>query len=179
MAEKKNPVHQLNKGWTVGKRLLQHERSGIQALAQAATGRDARAATGTPIAQTAKQYVGTDEMGRIADPALRSEITAHLMNTKALSLTQTRSVEESEGGTPGFTTSVFKLRGADFRKEQLELQLKARGTQALGWEGDLFTAEERELTRSWLGSKAGSIAGGSNEVQMNIISKRVLGLPDA
>ena len=178
VAEKKNLVHQLNKGWTVGKRLLQHERSGIQALALAATGQDARASTGTPIAAAAKAYVGTDENGHIADPALRSEITAYMMNTRALSLTQTRSVEESEGGTPGFTTSVFKLRGADYRKEQLELQLKARGTQALGWAGESFSEEERDLTRTWLGSKAGSIAGGSNEVQMNIIAKRVLGLPD-
>ena len=179
IAEKKNLVHQLNKGWTVGKRLLQHERSGIQALAQAAAGRDSRGDTGTPITEAAKAYVGTDQAGRIADGALRSEICAHLMNTRALSLTQSRSVEESEGGTPGFTTSVFKLRGADLRKEQLELQLKTRGTQALGWEGDLFSDEERELTRNWLGSKAGSIAGGSNEVQLNIIAKRVLGLPDA
>lgn len=178
IADRKNLVHQLNRGWTVGKRLLQHERSGIQALAQAATGRDSRGSTGTPIEEAAKAYVGTDESGRIADDVLRSEICTHLMNTRALSLTQSRSVEESEGGTPGFTTSVFKLRGADLRKEQLELQLKARGTQALGWEGELFSEEERELTRNWLGSKAGSIAGGSNEVQLNIIAKRVLGLPD-
>ena len=178
VTEKKNLVHQLNRGWTVGKRLLQHERSGIQALAQAASGRDARATTGIPITEAAKAYIGTDDAGRIDDPSLRAEITALMMNTRALALTQSRSVEESEGGTPGFTTSVFKLRGADLRKEQLELQLKARGTQALGWQGDTFTAEERDVTRNWLGSKAGSIAGGYNEVQLNIISKRVLGLPD-
>ncbi len=178
LAEKKNLVDRLNKGWTVGKRLLQHERSGIQALAQAAAGRDARATAGMPIEESAKAYVGSDTTGKIADPALRGEITAHLMNTRALSLTQARSLEESQGGTPGFTTSVFKLCGAELRKEQLELQLKARGTQALGWAGESFSDEERDVTRNWLGSKAGSIAGGSNEVQMNIIAKRVLGLPD-
>jgi len=178
LAEKKNLIDRLNKGWTVGKRLLQHERSGIQALAQAAAGRDARATAGMPIEESAKAYVGSGPTGKIADPALRGEITAHLMNTHALSLTQARSLEESQGGTPGFTTSVFKLRGAELRKEQLELQLKARGTQALGWAGESFSDEERDVTRNWLGSKAGSIAGGSNEVQMNIIAKRVLGLPD-
>ncbi|MEE2784827.1 MAG: acyl-CoA dehydrogenase family protein [Pseudomonadota bacterium] len=178
LAEKKNLIDRLNKGWTVGKRLLQHERSGIQALAQAAAGRDARATAGMPIEESAKAYVGSGPTGKIADPVLRGEITAHLMNTRALSLTQARSLEESQGGTPGFTTSVFKLRGAELRKEQLELQLKARGTQALGWAGESFSDEERDVTRNWLGSKAGSIAGGSNEVQMNIIAKRVLGLPD-
>ncbi|MEM9624238.1 MAG: acyl-CoA dehydrogenase family protein, partial [Pseudomonadota bacterium] len=160
--------------------LLQHERSGIQALAQAATGRAAQATTGTPIQNAAMDYVGSDN-GKIADPALRHEITAHLMNTRALALTQARVVEESEGGTPGAATSVFKLRGADLRKEQLELQLKVRGTQALGWgasDAATFSGEELSVTRDWLGSKAGSIAGGSNEVQMNIIAKRVLNLPD-
>ena len=178
VAEKHNLVHQLNKGWTVGKRLLQHERSGIQALAQAAAGRDVRAASGMPLHVAAREYIGTDTTGKINDPALRAEIINHRMNNRALALTQSRSVEESEGGTPGFTTSVFKLRGADFRKEQFELQLKVRGTQALGWDGAAFSEEEQEVTRSWLGSKASSIAGGSNEVQLNIIAKRVLGLPD-
>jgi alkylation response protein AidB-like acyl-CoA dehydrogenase len=94
-------------------------------------------------------------------------------------LTQRRTVEESEAGsTPGAATSIFKFYGADLRKEQLELQLKARGTQSFGWEGDGFTAEELNLTRTWLASRAGSIAGGTNEVQLNILAKRVLGLPD-
>jgi alkylation response protein AidB-like acyl-CoA dehydrogenase len=177
IADKRNLVHQLNKGWTVGKRLLQHERSGIAALAQAASGRDSRATTGTTIESVAKTYVGIQD-GKIADPVLRADITTHLMNARALALTQARSVEESHEGTPGYATSVFKLRGAELRKEQLELQLLARGTQALGWDGDAFDQEELELTRTWLGSKAGSIAGGSNEVQLNIIAKRVLGLPD-
>jgi len=180
IAAKHNLVHKLNQGWTVGKRLLQHERSGIQALAQAATGRAAQASTGTPLPEAALAYQDQQNQAqaRIADPALRSEITSHMMNTRALSLTQTRSVEESEGGTPGAATSVFKLRGADLRKEQLELQLKVRGTQALAWEGDHVSAEDRQVARAWLGAKAASIAGGSNEVQLNIIAKRVLGLPD-
>ena len=180
VAQKHDLVHKLNRGWEVGKRLLQHERSGIQALAQAAAGRAPQAATGTPIAEAALLYGGSSSNGgkKITDPQLRRDITLHLMNVRALSLTQNRSIEESEGGTPGAATSVFKLKGADLRKEQLELQLQVRGTQALGWEGNSFAAEERSITRNWLGSKAGSIAGGSNEVQLNIIAKRVLGLPD-
>ena len=177
IAQKNDLVHQLNRGWTVAKRLLQHERSGIHTLAAAATGRNARTATGMSLPEAAKQYVGLND-GKLADPDLREEILRHRMNTRAFALTQSRSVQESEGGTPGAATSIFKLYGAEIRKEQLELQLKVRGTQALGWEGDSFSDEEREVTRNWLGSKAGSIAGGSNEVQLNIIAKRVLGLPD-
>jgi alkylation response protein AidB-like acyl-CoA dehydrogenase len=52
------------------------------------------------------------------------------------------------------------------------------GFQGLGWEGDPFTAEELAATRTLLSSKAGGIAGGSQEIQNNIIAKRILGLPD-
>jgi len=169
-------VHQLNRGWTVAKRLLQHERSGIHTLAAASTA-SARQVTGMTLSEAAISYVGLDG-GKLQDKALREDILRHRMNSRAFSLTQQRTVEESEGGTPGAATSIFKLYGAEIRKEQLELQLKVRGTQSLGWEGDLFSGEERELTRNWLGSKAGSIAGGTNEVQLNILAKRVLGLPD-
>ena len=63
-------------------------------------------------------------------------------------------------------------------KAQLELQLRIRGFQGLGWEGEAFSSEELRMTRLWLEAKAISIAGGSNEIQLNIIAKRVLGLPD-
>ena len=176
IAEKGNVVHRVNQGWTVAKRLLQHERSGIHSMAAAATATK-RVLTSMTLPEAAAHYLsGSDDA--IADSALRDEIVQHGMNERSLSLTQRRTVEESEGGTPGAATSIFKFYGAEVRKNQLELQLKVRGTQSFGWEGDDFTSEERELTRNWLGSKAGSIAGGSNEVQLNILAKRVLGLPD-
>ena len=56
--------------------------------------------------------------------------------------------------------------------------LQAIGSQGLGWEGEGFSDEELQLTREWLRSKANSIEGGTSEVQLNIIAKRVLGLPD-
>lgn len=176
IALKTDLVHRVNQGWTVAKRLLQHERSGIHSMAAAATA-TSRAAVGLTLPEAAKAYVG-ETGGRISDRMLRDEIAQHGMNERALSLTQRRTVEESEGGTPGAATSIFKFYGAEVRKNQLELQLRARGTQSLGWDGDMFAPDEKELTRNWLGSKAGSIAGGSNEVQLNILAKRVLGLPD-
>ena len=56
--------------------------------------------------------------------------------------------------------------------------LRAMGSQMLGWEGYGFEDEELTLTRAWLRTKANSIEGGTSEVQLNIIAKRVLGLPD-
>jgi len=48
---------------------------------------------------------------------------------------------------------------------------------SLGWEGEVF--DEGRVARSWLRSKANSIEGGTSEIQLNIIAKRVLGLPSS
>ncbi len=174
VASKDDLVGQLNRGWTVGKRLLQHERSGITALA----GGRPEVAAERPLAEIAGDYLGTDN-GRLADADVRQHILRHNMDSKAYGLTQRRFVEQSEGGdTPGAETSLFKLVGANLRKQRQELLLEIMGTQGVGWEGDTFTREEHAATRTWLGSKASSIAGGTNEVQLNIIAKRVLALPD-
>ena len=73
---------------------------------------------------------------------------------------------------------MFKYYSSELNKRHMELTVSMMGTQAAGWGGEAFTAEETQATRLWLRGKAGSIAGGSSEVQLNIIAKRVLGLPD-
>jgi len=174
--EKHNLVGQLNRGWTVGKRLLQHERSSISGLNSG--GRRGRYDGMGELPDIAKQYVGVTG-NKLADPALRTSILMNQMNQRSFNLTQRRAMAESEsGGTPTFATSFFKYYGSEIGKERLEIQLKTMGTQSLGWEGDVFTPEERTLTRTWLRSKSSTIAGGSSEIQLNIVAKRVLGLPD-
>ncbi|MBC8270513.1 MAG: acyl-CoA dehydrogenase family protein [Gammaproteobacteria bacterium] len=174
--EKHNLVGQLNRGWAVGKRLLQHERSSISGLNNGgARGRydDLRS-----LSELAFDYIGSQD-GKIADQDLRSEISANMMNQRAFVLTQKRAMQENDsGGTPTFATSMFKYFGTEVSQKRLELQLEIAGTQSLGWEGESFNREEKTMTRTWLRSKAGSIAGGTSEVQLNIIAKRVLGLPD-
>ena len=86
--------------------------------------------------------------------------------------------ESDTGGTPTFLTSMFKYYGSEVGNRRLEIQLELMGTQSFGWEGDTFNDLEKTLTRTWLRSKAGTIAGGSSEIQLNIIAKQVLGLPD-
>jgi len=56
--------------------------------------------------------------------------------------------------------------------------MEIMGSQGLGWEGAAFSGKELESVRAWLFGKAMAIYGGSAEIQNNIISKRILGLPD-
>ncbi len=168
-------VHEINRGWTVAKRLLQHERSGLAALASADTaGPLERIKPSRTLPELARHYA---EGGPI-DAPLRADIVRNEMLKQAFTLTQQRTVEESAASTPGAATSIFKYVEAEFVKEQLEIQMRIRGTQGLGWQGDTFSDEEISMCRLWLEAKSISIAGGSNEIQLNIIAKRVLGLPE-
>src|SRR5579863_1946259 len=170
-AEKNDMVGPLNGGLTIAKRLLQHERSG-QGGARMMGG-------AVSIADIAKKYVGVDEAGRLADSDLRSRLATHMINAKAHSLTLQRALAEARGNlNPSATTSVMKNSGTWIGQERAELTLEIMGHQGLGWDGDAFTAEERSAVRSWLGGKATTIFGGSQEIQSNIVSKRILGLPD-
>ena len=170
---KTDRVHEENQGWTVAKRLLQHERSGLAALASADTaGPLERIQPKLSLAKLAQHY------GAIHDPALRRDLIDNECQKRAFLLTQQRAVEEAKAQTPGAATSIFNYVEAEYVKQQLEIQQRIRGTQALGWSGEPFNQEEIDMTRLWLEAKSISIAGGSNEIQLNIIAKRVLGLPD-
>jgi alkylation response protein AidB-like acyl-CoA dehydrogenase len=173
IAKKEDVIGEVDKGWSVGKRLLQHERSGIQSLMGGGP-RDA----GPGIVETARHYVG-EKRGRLADDALRAKVVRHNMNAHAFRLTQRRTVEESRDvKTPGPATSIFKMYGTELQQDRSSLLVELRGFRGLGWSGRGFTAEESEGMRSFLGERAASIYSGSNEIQRNIIAKRVLGLPD-
>ena len=167
-------VGELNKGWTIAKRLLQHEREMISGMGLG--GSLAGGGLGG-LEQVAKEYYGEVD-GRVASPALREHIAQQKMDGRAFSLTMQRSVEEAKAGHgPGAASSIFKYYGTELNKRRYELLLELLGTQGLGWEGEGFTPDELGVTRSWLRSKGNSIEGGTSEVQLNVVSKRVLGLP--
>jgi alkylation response protein AidB-like acyl-CoA dehydrogenase len=172
VARRDDLVGELNKGWTVGKRLLQYERSASSVRTKK------KGRTANPYGVIAKQYMGEAD-GRVADGELREKITRQTMLEKSLQLTIQRVSEESKSGkAPGAATSIFKLVGSTLAKEGSSLKSELRGLAGTGWEGEGFSADEIESTQGWLRDRAVTIYGGTNEVQMNIISKRVLGLPD-
>jgi alkylation response protein AidB-like acyl-CoA dehydrogenase len=173
---KENLMGPLGGGWTIGKRLLQFERAGLGGGGGGSAGRggDLRG-----VDQIAKDYVGVDEKGRIADRDLRARIAQHQMDAKAFGLTVQRAQSEAKSNqNPSATTSIMKNAGSRLQQDRAELLLEIMGHQALGWEGEGFTREETDTTRAWLGGKAVTIYGGTYEIQNNIIAKRILGLLD-
>ena len=169
-AEKDDMIGPYNGGWTVGKRLLQHERSGQGG---------SRMTGGSSISDLAKKYVGVDVQGRIAESDLRTRLTANQMDARAHALTIERVRLESKGNVnPSAATSIMKNSGTWIGQTRAELLLEIMGGQGLGWEGEAFAKDELEAVRGWLSGKAWTIFGGSQEVQSNIVSKRILGLPD-
>ena len=165
----------IDNGWTVGKRLLQFERSthaGINV-----SGSQGGRTADRRLPQTVKRYAPMVD-GRIADADLRDRLIRIEQNGHAQRLTQQRVIEETQARAPGFASSAVKLTGALNTQEGDELILSAMGLRGVGWAGKGFAAEELESTREWLRQKALTIAGGTKEIQLNIIAKRVLGLPD-
>lgn len=160
----------VDNGWTVGKRLLQFERSthaGIN-ISGSQGGRTVESVLPDAI----KRYDGA------ANPPVLAKLLHHEMNDHAQRLTQGRVIEETRARAPGFASSAVKLTGALNAQEGHELLLEAMGFRGLGVSGEGFDADELEATRNWLRQKALTIAGGTKEIQLNIIAKRVLGLPD-
>ena len=167
----KNVVGEIDAGWNIAKTLLRFERNMI---ADAFKEREDR----NRLLKLARRYVGP-ESGRLADPILRDRLTQIELDQQALDLTLSRSRDRLKAGQPpGPEASIFKLYGTEMNQRRRELAGDITGPQALGWEGPGFTPEELGMTRDWLRSRGNTIEGGTSEIQLNIIAKQVLGLPD-
>jgi len=187
-AKAENLVGPLNGGWTIAKRLLQHERQmlsgampGGAPLAAPKKKSGKKAAVPAPssaLAESAREYLG-DADGTLAEPVLRDRIAQYELDSLCFGLTLKRSGEEAKAGQgTGAASSMFKLYASEMNKRRGEIQMAVRGAAGLGWEGSGFSANELMETRGWLRSKGNSIEGGTSEIQRNVIAKRVLGLPD-
>ena len=171
---KENLVGPLNGGWTVGKRLLQHERSGLSG-GTGGPGRTDPAALRT----AAINYFGQNQNGELADPDFRARLIQQEMDAKAYALTTQRVAEDARNQNgPSAATSIMKNANSRINTDHCEMTIEAMGLNGLGWDGEAFSPQERAAGRAYLRIKSSTIAGGSSEIQNNIISKRILGLPD-
>jgi len=169
---KEQLVGRLNGGWEIAKRLLQYERQNISSGGFGGTG------GGYDIEHAALDYVGRED-GKVSDPDLRSRITNHKMEARAFAMTVRRAEEDAKSSKgPSAATSIIKYVAAKVNQERTELMVETLGWQGLGWEGDAFKPNEIMAMRGMLRAKANSIEGGTSEVNLNVVSKRVLGLND-
>ncbi|MBM1312233.1 acyl-CoA dehydrogenase family protein [Sulfitobacter mediterraneus] len=164
----KVPKHQIvgeeNRGWDVAKYLLTHEREMISGGGAGLSG--GGRALGAILAESAGEDGLTDATLR-AD-AMRCEIDA-----LAIGLTLERYKDQSEAGQgAGDASAMLKYMGTELNKQRHELLMNAGGSDALEWDGPLGNR-----AGDWLRTKANSIEGGTSEVMLSIVSRRVLGLP--
>lgn len=164
---KENLVGDLNRGWTIAKYLLTHEREMIGGIGDTAVKK--------PLHEIAVEVLGL-ENGKLADPILRPEVARWALNMAAYELTMKRTMDEAKAGVSlGAVSSFFKYYGTELNKERLELNLAMRGHEGMAWEGEEF--DDGSLARYFCRTKGNSIEGGTSEIQLNIIAKRILGLP--
>jgi len=164
-------VGEINRGWDVAKYLLTHEREMI-----GGGGGGLLAARGPGEIATA--HIGTDDAGRLDDPILRGKIVQADIDGWAFLLTMERMKDEAKAGQGvGAKSSMLKYYGTELNKRRYELAMDGGGSDELEWEGE--RTNDGELARSWLRTKANSIEGGTSEVMLNIIAKRILELPGA
>jgi acyl-CoA dehydrogenase len=169
---RENLVGGLNQGWSIAKALLVHERKLMSEM-----GSESPRQQVAPVA-AAREYLAFED-GRIVDAQLRSDLLDYEMQMHAIGLTHFRCFEEKAAGVHSPAPLVMKYVGTEAEKVKSELLLAIMGSRGLGWEGEGFSAAELDTLRLWAMSKAMTIAGGSSEIQLNVIAKNILGLPQA
>ncbi len=161
-------VHEENKGWDVAKYLLGHEREMISGMGLASSG-------GNPLIDGAIATVGLSG-GRLADPLLRASIALFEVRARAFGAMSERFIDELKAGRAHpAQPSMMKYYGTELNKTRHELMMSAGGSDALEWDSD--RSRGGAAARSWLRTKANSIEGGTSEIQLNIVAKRILDLP--
>jgi len=164
---KENLVGELNRGWTIAKYLLTHEREMIGGIGDTEVKK--------PLFEVAREAVGLKN-GRLAEPILRTDIARWSVDMEAYEMTMKRAMDEAKAGQSlGAASSFFKYYGTELNKARYELELALAGSNGLVWEGEAF--DNGRLARYFCRTKGNSIEGGTSEIQLNIIAKRILGLP--
>ena len=170
-----NRIGEEGQGWTYAKGLLTHERTGqaFVSLSLDLLKRIRLAAAALPGSRTERL---------IDDPGFAARTGLAEIELRALEITELRTLWEVQaGGAPGAQSSLLKLKGTEIVQRMTEFFVECAGPYAAPW----FPAVEgpdppvgpdwaqAEVVR-YIDGRAASIAGGTDEVQRNIIAKHVL-----
>ena len=161
-------VGEPSQGWTIAKYLLTHEREMIGETGNLPSGAKL-------LSRVAVKKLGL-ENGRLSNPVLRTDIARFEIDEVCHQLTMERARDEAKAGASlGPAASMFKYYGTELNKRRYELLMSIGSHDALVWEGG--ESNDGQLPRRWLRTKGNSIEGGTSEIQLNIVAKRILGLP--
>ena len=156
-------VGEVNKGWDVAKYLLGHEREMISGMG-----------LGGQTGSLGEAFADRLE----DDPVLRAEMALFDVDAMAYRAMSERFIDELKAGMAHpAQPSMMKYAGTELNKRRHELVMAAGGSDAPEWESE--RSKKGKAAREWLRTKANSIEGGTSEVQLGIIAKRILELPGA
>ncbi len=170
-----NRVGPENEGWTMAKALLGHERTTIGGVAESyrwlmmikRIARDTPAGEGTLW----------------DDPRFRQRVAELEIRQRVVGIANLRTLADAQvGHAPGPESSILKIVGTELYQEVTELAMDALGHNALGWidsPSDALPVYQQSIASEFNYLRASTIYGGSNEIQKNIISKAILGLPSS
>ena len=168
-----NLVFEENKGWTVAKYLLGHERMGN---AQVGASRRELAALRTLAEQEQR-----DGRPLIEDPRFRDRLSRVEIELQALELTAMRFLDRMRktGQPPGADVSMLKIKGTEIQQALTELMMQAVGPESQAFlpvDDGAVDPHTARLAPRYFNYRKTSIYAGSNEIQRNIIAKMTLGL---
>ncbi|NBO75006.1 MAG: acyl-CoA dehydrogenase, partial [Gammaproteobacteria bacterium] len=164
--EKSHRVGEEGQGWAIATYLLSHEREMISGLGSLISG--------TALAQRALKIFGADAAGKLRSGGLRHALARFELDSAAFRITLAQAARTRHAAGMGAMASAVKYFGTELNKRRNELHLDIEGATALQWEARGPAGEA--WASDWLRSKGNSIEGGTSEIQLNIIAKRVLGL---
>jgi acyl-CoA dehydrogenase len=165
---KENLVGVLNRGWDIAKYLLTHERGAI--------GGGGLALFDSEVLNKAARAAAKTTGGRLRDSILRAEIAHAAIDAYASAATAQRYLEEAAaGGELGARSAILKYDSSELNKRRNELMMSLAGLKGLYFDGNL--GPESEVAQRWLRSKGNSIEGGTSEIMLDIVAKRILELP--
>ncbi len=169
-----NLIGGLNNGWSVAKELLKHERKLMSNMESIVQQED------VSVVDLAKDVIGLDTHGKLRDSSLRDRLVVNRMNAQALEYLGERIFFEGKAGIrDSALPMLIKVLGTRELQAKDELLLSILGSGGLSFEDPYMTSTERAIVSNWAYDKAHTIAGGTSEIQLNIIAKRALGLPSA
>jgi acyl-CoA dehydrogenase len=162
---KANLVGEFNRGWDVAKYLMQFERQSIGTMMSSNSI--------TRLSDFVLKHVGTERLR--AEPMLRAQIVKHEIEVSAFEVMAEEYITAMAGGKNlGAKSSLLKYLATELAIKSQELTLSSVGSAGLDTEGDYAKA-----ITDWLQALPNRVGGGTSEIQVNVVAKRVLELPGA